>query len=124
MQRIVLIAVLAIAAYLVVVAIMPAEEDGSAENPLARPAASEKPMKDMDTMADKMSDKMNAPNMSKDAETRKLLAELRTIPVAEYAVNLEKYQRLLELHPGDETFLRKVAFYSQRLNQQRNAVGY
>ena len=124
MQRIGLIAVLAIAAYLLVMIIMPPEEDGSAENPLARPAASEEPMKDMDSMADKMSDKMNAPNMSKDAETRKLLAELRTIPVSEYAVNLEKYERLLELHPGDERFLRKVAFYSQRLNQQRSAIGY
>ncbi len=124
MQRIGLIAVLAIAAYLLVMVIMPPEEDGSAENPLARPAASDKPMKDMDSMTDKMSDKMNAPNMSKDAETRKLLAELRTIPVSEYAVNLEKYERLLELHPGDETFLRKVAFYSQRLNQQRSAIGY
>ncbi len=120
MQRIGLIAILAVAAYFLVMAIMPPEEDGSAENPLARPAASEKPMMDMDSMADKMS----APKMSKEAETRKLLAELRTIPVSEYAVNLEKYERLLELHPGDKTFLHKVAFYSQRINQQRSAVGY
>lgn len=118
MQRIGLIAVLAVAAYLLVLVIMPPSEDDSAENPLARPAAPEMPMND------KMDDKMKKSSMSKEAETRKLLAELKIIPVSEYAINLEKYQRLLELHPGNETFLRKVAFYSQRLNQKRSAAGY
>lgn len=62
--------------------------------------------------------------MSKEQETRKLLAELRTIPVSEYAVNLRKYERLLELHPGDATFIRKVAFYSQKLTEMQAARGY
>jgi len=121
MQRIGLIAVLAVAAYLLVMVIMPPSEDDAAENPLARPAVSDKPMMDD---KNKMADKMRKPKMSKEAETRKLLAELKTIPVSEYAVNLEKYERLLELHPNEEAFLRKVAFYSQRLNQQRSAASY
>lgn len=113
MQRIGLIAVLAVVAYILAVIILPSDEK-PAENPLARPAAPEKPM----------ADKMAKPGMSKEAETRKLLSELQTIPVSEYAVNLEKYQRLLELHPTEEKFKRKVAFYAQRLNQKRSSTSY
>lgn len=70
------------------------------------------PKDDMSKMMDDgMSDKM----MGKEQETRKLLAELRTIPVSEYAVNLSKYERLLELHPGNPKYIRKVSFYSKKL---------
>lgn len=69
--------------------------------------------------SDKMIDKKSV-----DMETRKLLAELRNIPVSEYAVNLAKYERLLELHPGDATFTRKVAFYSQKLAERNSVAGY
>ena len=69
-------------------------------------------------------DMVKESEMSKEQETRKLLAELRTIPVSEYAVNLRKYERLLELHPGDATFIRKVAFYSQKLTEMQAARGY
>ena len=69
-------------------------------------------------------DMVKESEMSKEQETRKLLAELRTIPVSEYAVNLRKYERLLELHPGDATFIRKVAFYSQKLTEVQAARGY
>lgn len=74
-------------------------------------------------MPDKMVDDMPS-QQEIDMETRKLLAELRTIPVSEYAVNLAKYRRLLELHPGDATFARKVAFYSQKLAEKRANTGY
>lgn len=70
-------------------------------------------------MSDKMPTKIDV-----DRETRKLLAELKTIPISEFAINLEKYERLLELHPGDATFTRKVAFYSQKLAEKRANVGY
>ena len=63
----------------------------------------------------------SSPTMDKDQETGKLLAELRTIPVSEFAANLSRYQRLLELHPGDETFIRKVAFYSEKLRTKQFA---
>ena len=70
-------------------------------------------------MSDKMPSKADV-----DRETRKLLAELKTIPVSEFAINLEKYQRLVELHPNDATFTRKVAFYSQKLAEKRANAGY
>ena len=71
------------------------------------------------SMNDKMADKASV-----EMETRKLLAELRTIPVSEYALNLAKYERLLELHPGDATFIRKVAFYSQKIAERNSVAGY
>lgn len=82
------------------------------------------PKLDTDMSTDMGSDMGKESEMSKEQETRKLLAELRTIPVSEYAVNLRKYERLLELHPGDATFIRKVAFYSQKLTEMQAARGY
>jgi hypothetical protein len=77
-------------------------------------AKSDMMMDDMDDMADDQ--------MSKEQETRKLLAELKTIPVSEFAVNKMKYERLLEMHPGNERFMSKVDFYSQKLADQQ--AGY
>lgn len=75
------------------------------------------------TQAPAMSDKM--PSKAEiDRETRKLLAELKTIPVSEFAINLEKYQRLLELHPENARYIREVAFYSQKLAEKRANAGY
>ena len=75
------------------------------------------------SMNDKMTDKM-VDKKKVEMETRKLLAELKTIPVREYAVNLAKYERLLELNPGDPTFVRKVAFYNQKLAERNSVAGY
>ena len=119
MQRLGLIAVIGVAAYLLVMTLFGPERE-TAENPLASPAPPPAMQNDMTGKADKKP----MSKMSVEGETRKLLAELRIIPVSEYAVNLEKYERLLELHPGDETFLRKIAFYRERLSQQRQAQGY
>ncbi|MBT7280149.1 MAG: hypothetical protein HN835_05485 [Rhodobiaceae bacterium] len=80
-------------------------------------AKSDMMMDDMDDMADMADDQM-----SKEQETRKLLAELKTIPVSEFAVNKMKYERLLEMHPGNERFMSKVDFYSQKLADQQ--AGY
>ena len=80
-------------------------------------AKSDMMMDDMDDMADMADDQM-----SKEQETRKLLAELKTIPVSEFAVNKMKYERLLEMHPGNEMFMRKVDFYSEKLADQQ--AGY
>ena len=75
------------------------------------------------TQAPAMTDKMPS-QADIDRETRKLLAELKTIPVSEFTINLEKYERLLELHPRDATFTRKVAFFSQKLAEKRANAGY
>ena len=80
-------------------------------------AKSDMMMDDMDDMADMADDQM-----SKEQETLKLLAELKTIPVSEFAVNKMKYERLLEMHPGNERFMSKVDFYSQKLADQQ--AGY
>ena len=80
-------------------------------------AKSDMMMDDMDDMDDMADDQM-----SKEQETRKLLAELKTIPVSEFAVNKMKYERLLEMHPGNEMFMRKVDFYSEKLADQQ--AGY
>lgn len=81
-------------------------------------------MKDMqddmsDAKSDMMMDDMADDQMSKEQETRKLLAELKTIPASEFAVNKMKYERLLEMHPGNERFMSKVDFYSQKLADQQ-----
>ena len=73
-------------------------------------------------MSESMMDDMADVQMSKDQETRKLLAELRTIPVSEFATNKMKYERLLEMHPGNDMFTRKVDFYSDKLADQQ--AGY
>jgi hypothetical protein len=31
---------------------------------------------------------------------------------------------LLELHPGDATFIREVAFYSQKIAERNSVAGY
>ena len=67
-------------------------------------------MDDTETMADVQ--------MSREQETRKLLAELKTIPVSEFAANKMKYERLLEMHPENAMFMRKVDFYSEKLADQ------
>ena len=117
-QRIGLVAIMVLAAYFLVMVIMP-PQGNPAVNPLARP-----PAPSTQQSAEQSAAQSTSNQMSKDAETRKLLAELRTIPMSEYAVNLQKYRRLLELHPKDEMYRRKVAFYRQRLAQQRANAGY
>jgi hypothetical protein len=67
-------------------------------------------MDDTETMADVQ--------MSREQETRKLLAELKTVPVSEFAANKMKYERLLEMHPGDAMYMHKVDFYSEKLADQ------
>ena len=71
---------------------------------------------------DDMMNDMADVQMSKEQETRKLLAELKTIPVSEFAANKMKYERLLEMHPGNDMFTRKVDFYSEKLADQQ--AGY
>ena len=73
-------------------------------------------------MSDNVMDDMADVQMSKEQETRKLLAELKTIPVSEFAANKMKYERLLEMHPGNDMFTRKVDFYSEKLADQQ--AGY
>lgn len=90
------------------------DETSTAETPkMQDKTVSVKPMKKPDPAI--------AKELEKERETAQLLAELKTIPVSEYAANKTRYERLLELHPGNETFMRKVAFYTEKLHAQRTS---
>lgn len=89
------------------------------KQPAKKPAAKSSPSVSRPSTS---SQSMSNESMSKEQETRQLLDELRAIPVSQYAANLSRYQRLLELHPRDETFMRKVEFYSDKLRSQQ--AGY
>ena len=112
LNRLGLATAVVVALYLLVT-LMRGEPETEATNDYAPPSTSSS------TMNNGMTDKKTV-----EMETRKLLAELKTIPVSEYAVNLAKYERLLELHPNDATFARKVAFYSQKLAERNSVAGY
>ena len=103
------------------------DEVTSGSDPMNASMNTDDMMKDMqddmsDAKSDMMMDDMADDQMSKEQETRKLLAELKTIPASEFAVNKMKYERLLEMHPGNERFMSKVDFYSQKLADQQ--AGY
>lgn len=100
------------------------DEVTSSSDPMNASMNTDDMMKDMqddmsDAKSDMMMDDMADNQMSKEQETRKLLAELKTIPASEFAVNKMKYERLLEMHPGNERFMSKVDFYSQKLADQQ-----
>jgi hypothetical protein len=117
-KRFAIIIVVLLGIYAVVNFFQSDDEVTSSSDPMNASMNTDDMMKDMqDDMSDAKSDQM-----SKEQETRKLLAELKTIPVSEFAVNKMKYERLLEMHPGNERFMSKVDFYSQKLADQQ--AGY
>lgn len=109
--RLAIIVIAAVGLY-AVVSSMRGPDEMATEPMLTATSASQDSMK-----KDKMVSKK--PRLTREQETRQLLAELKTIPVSEYAVNKMKYERLLELHPGNETFMRKVDFYAGKLQTSR-----
>jgi hypothetical protein len=129
-KRFAIIIVVLLGIYAVVNFFQSDDEVTSSSDPMNASMNTDDMMKDMqddmsdaksDMMMDDMAD-MADDQMSKEQETRKLLAELKTIPVSEFAVNKMKYERLLEMHPGNERFMSKVDFYSQKLADQQ--AGY
>lgn len=129
-KRFAIIIVVLLGIYAVVNFFQSDDEVTSSSDPMNASMSTDDMMKDMqddmsdaksDMMMDDMAD-MADDQMSKEQETRKLLAELKTIPVSEFAVNKMKYERLLEMHPGNERFMSKVDFYSQKLADQQ--AGY
>jgi formylglycine-generating enzyme required for sulfatase activity len=51
---------------------------------------------------------------SKQAQIEELLRKVRKIPASDYKANLDGYEQLLKLAPGNQAFKNKVAFYSQK----------
>ena len=126
-KRFAIIIVVLLGIYAVVNFFQSDDEVTSSSDPMNASMSTDDMMKDMqddmsDAKSDMMMDDMADDQMSKEQETRKLLAELKTIPVSEFAVNKMKYERLLEMHPGNEMFMRKVDFYSEKLADQQ--AGY
>jgi len=123
-KRFAIVIVVLLGIYAVVDFFQSDDEVTSGSDPMNASMNTDDMMKDMqddmsDAKSDMMMDDMADDQMSKEQETRKLLAELKTIPVSEFAVNKMKYERLLEMHPGNEMFMRKVDFYSEKLADQQ-----
>ncbi|WP_123631191.1 hypothetical protein [Salinisphaera orenii] len=57
--------------------------------------------------------------IQKAEKTEKLLAELKSIPVEEYNKNKNLYQQLLKMHPNNDLYKEKVAFYSKKIEEEK-----
>ncbi len=55
-------------------------------------------------------------------KTNTLLDRLKTIPTKEYAKNKELYQQLVNLHPNNEEYAKKLKFYTTKLKIQANKI--
>lgn len=50
-----------------------------------------------------------------EIQTKKILAELKIIPVSEYEKNLILYRQLVDLHPTNKNYRNRANFYSRAL---------
>jgi len=55
--------------------------------------------------------------IQKAEKTEKLLAEIKATPTDEYEKNKNLYQQLAGLHPDNESYSEKFAFYSQKIEE-------
>ena len=55
----------------------------------------------------------------KAEKTEHILAELKSLPTAQFADNLVRYKQLLELHPKSKAYKDKVSFYSDKVEEER-----
>lgn len=74
---------------------------------------------------DKELEQMNAQaknelaSIEKAKKTEKLLTELKGVPAQEYEKNRSLYQQLLSLHPDNELYKTKVAFYTGKVEEEK-----
>lgn len=54
-------------------------------------------------------------------ETKSILAELKDIPIKEYAANKSLYQKLVNLNPDNEKYADKLSFYSEKLDPKKTS---
>lgn len=57
--------------------------------------------------------------IQKAQKTEKLLAELKGVLTEEYEKNRNLYQQLLSLHPDNESYKSKVAFYADKIEEDK-----
>lgn len=55
--------------------------------------------------------------MQKAEKTKKLLAELKSVPTKEYEKNKSLYQQLVKLNPDNTAYQQKLDYYSQKLSE-------
>lgn len=63
--------------------------------------------------------KIELAKLHKTNETKRLLAELKTVPTKKYAQNRKLYEQLVSLHPENERFKNKLSFYSKKVEENR-----
>ena len=121
-KRFAIIIAVLLGIYLIINNFQKDDDTSSSSDTMNSSMSTDDMMNDMqDDMSDDMMDDtetMADVQMSREQETHKLLAELKTIPVSEFAANKMKYERLLEMHPENAMFMRKVDFYSEKLADQ------
>ncbi|WP_404358508.1 hypothetical protein [Methylotuvimicrobium sp. KM1] len=57
--------------------------------------------------------------IQKAEKTENLLAEVKGVPTNEYEKNLSFYQQLFNLHPKNELYKTKVAFYAGKIEEEK-----
>lgn len=58
-------------------------------------------------------------SIEKAKKTENLLAELKNVPVQEYEKNRSLYQELANLHPDNDLYKTKVAFYAGKVEEEK-----
>ena len=82
-----------------------------------RVAAAAKPKDDSPPAAGREAE--TPPAESREAEITRLDRQVRKIPMAKTMENLTIYRRLLKLDPENRRYRRKVAFYQERLEEEK-----
>jgi hypothetical protein len=77
-------------------------------------ASGDKRLAQMNAQAQK---KLSA--IQKTEKTDKLLAELKLVSKEKYELNRKLYRQLLNLHPDNEFYKTKVAFYTKRIENEK-----
>lgn len=55
--------------------------------------------------------------IQKGQKTEELLSKLKSVPTKEYEKNMNLYQQLVNLNPGNETYQKKVSFYEEKIEE-------
>lgn len=54
----------------------------------------------------------------RESKAKEIVAKLKTVPGSEFAENKNLYQQLVQLNPDNETYQKKLDYYSQKLSEK------
>lgn len=60
--------------------------------------------------------------IEKEKTTERLLTELKKIPASELEKNQNMYQQLVKLHPDNQSYKDKVAYYSGKIEEEKQKL--